>query len=187
MAMRIAYVPENRHGQGLILPMAITANVTLPTLRRFLSWLTVINRRREETVAQDYCERLSIRTPSARIPVNQLSGGNQQKVVLAKWLNSDPLLLILDEPTRGVDVGAKAEVHRIINDLAEQGLGIMLISSEMPEILGMSDRIVVMREGHQMATLSRSEATQEKILSAAMGQAIESESESASPAVGGAL
>jgi rhamnose transport system ATP-binding protein len=187
MAMRIAYVPENRHGQGLILPMAITANVTLPTLRRFLSWLTVINRRREETVAQEYCERLSIRTPSARIPVNQLSGGNQQKVVLAKWLNSDPLLLILDEPTRGVDVGAKAEVHRIINDLAEQGLGIMLISSEMPEILGMSDRIVVMREGHQMATFSRSEATQEKILSAAMGQAIESESESASPAVGGAL
>jgi rhamnose transport system ATP-binding protein len=173
MALRIVYLPEDRHGHGLILPMTITANVTLPTLRRFLSRLGIINRQREEAVAQEYRKQLSIRTPTVRLPVSQLSGGNQQKVVLAKWLNSDPLLLILDEPTRGIDVGAKAEVHQIINNLANQGLGIMLISSEMPEVLGMSDRIVVMREGHQMATFTRSEATQEKILSAAMGQVVE--------------
>jgi rhamnose transport system ATP-binding protein len=174
MALRIIYVPEDRHEQGLILPMTITSNVTLPTLRRFLSRLGLINRNREAAVADEYRKQLSIRTPSVGLPVNQLSGGNQQKVVLAKWLNSDPLLLILDEPTRGIDVGAKAEVHQIINDLARQGLGIMLISSEMPEVLGMSDRIVVMREGHQMATFTRSEAAQEKILAAAMGQALES-------------
>jgi rhamnose transport system ATP-binding protein len=173
MALRIAYVPEDRHGQGLILPMDISTNVTLPTLRRFLSGLGIINHQNEEKVAEDYRKQLSIRTPSVRLRVNQLSGGNQQKVVLAKWLESDPVLLILDEPTRGIDVGAKAEVHQIINDLAKQGLGIMLISSDMPEVLAMSDRIVVMHEGHQTAIFNRSEATQEKILGAAMGQPVE--------------
>ncbi len=171
MARRIAYVPEDRHEQGLVLPMAITANVTLPTLRRFLTGIGVIDRHREETVADDYRKRLSIRTSSVQLPVSKLSGGNQQKVVLAKWLHTDPLLLILDEPTRGIDVGAKAEVHNIINDLAAQGLGIMLISSDLPEVLAMSDRIVVLREGRQMAILSRAEADQETVMTAAMGQA----------------
>jgi rhamnose transport system ATP-binding protein len=170
MALRIAYVPEDRHGQGLILPMTTTMNITLPTLRQFLSRLGLIKRQSEEKVAQEYRERLSIRAASIRVPVNQLSGGNQQKVVLAKWLHSDPMLLILDEPTRGIDVGAKAEVHQIIDQLAKQGLGIMLISSDLPEVLAISDRIVVMREGHQTALFSRDEATQEKIMSAAMGQ-----------------
>ena len=173
MALRIAYVPEDRHSLGLILPMDISTNVTLPTLRRFVSRMGFINHKREEMVAQDYRKRLSIRAASVRLPVNQLSGGNQQKVVVAKWLQTDPILLILDEPTRGIDVGAKAEVHQIINDLAKQGLGILLISSDMPEVLAMSDRIVVMREGRQMAIFDRSEATQEKILTAAMGQAVE--------------
>jgi rhamnose transport system ATP-binding protein len=170
MALRIAYVPEDRHEQGLVLPLSITANVTLPTLNRFLSGLGVINRGKEEAVAHQYRERLTIRSASVRLPVSQLSGGNQQKVVLAKWLHSEPLLLILDEPTRGIDVGAKAEVHHIINDLAAQGLGIMLISSDLPEVLAMSDRIVVMREGRQMGIFNHAEATQETVMTAAMGQ-----------------
>lgn len=170
MALRIAYVPEDRHKQGLILPMSISANISLPTLRQFIARAGIVNRQRETEVAEDFRKQLSIRTASISQLTNQLSGGNQQKVVLAKWLHSKPILLILDEPTRGIDVGAKAEVHHIINELAKQGLGILLISSDMPEVLGMSDRIVVMREGHQMAIFSRAEATQEKILTAAMGQ-----------------
>jgi rhamnose transport system ATP-binding protein len=170
MALGIAYVPEDRHKQGLVLPMAISDNVTLPTLRRFLSKLGLIRRRMEEKVAQDYRNRLSIRTVSVRMAANKLSGGNQQKVVLAKWLNAHPKLLILDEPTRGIDVGAKAEVHQIIHQLAAQGLGILLISSDLPEVLAMSDRIVVMREGRQVATFTRGEATPEKVIGAAIGQ-----------------
>ncbi len=115
-------------------------------------------------------KRLSIRTPSVKVEVDKLSGGNQQKVMLSKWLNAQPKLLILDEPTRGIDVGAKAEVHHMINDLAAEGLGIILISSDLPEVLAMSDRILVMREGRQMGIFDRQEATQEKIMTAAMGQ-----------------
>jgi rhamnose transport system ATP-binding protein len=103
-------------------------------------------------------------------PVERLSGGNQQKVMLSKWLNTDPKVLILDEPTRGIDVGAKAEVHHMINDLAAQGIGIILISSDLPEVLAMSDRVLVMREGRQMGIFDRAEATEEKVMTAAMGQ-----------------
>ena len=170
MRLGIAYVPEDRHAQGLILPMSITNNLTLPTLRQFTSLLGLIRRGREETVAHEYRKRLSIRAASIHVPVGNLSGGNQQKVVLAKWLHTKPILLILDEPTRGIDVGAKAEVHRIVNALAAEGLAIMLISSDLPEVLAMSDRIVVMREGRQMATLNRADATQETVMRAAMGQ-----------------
>jgi len=170
MSLGIAYVPEDRHKQGLVLPMTISDNVTLPTLRRFLSILGLVRRRMEERIAQDYRNRLSIRTRSVRMTADKLSGGNQQKVVLAKWLNAQPRLLILDEPTRGIDVGAKAEVHQIIHQLAAQGLGIMLISSDLPEVLAMSDRIVVMREGQQVALFSRAEATPEKVIGAAIGQ-----------------
>ncbi|MHB8627867.1 MAG: sugar ABC transporter ATP-binding protein [Aggregatilineales bacterium] len=170
MALGIAYVPEDRHKQGLVLPMAISDNVTLPTLRRFLSKVGLIRRRMEEKIAQDYRNRLSIRTISVHTTANKLSGGNQQKVVLAKWLNAHPKLLILDEPTRGIDVGAKAEVHQIIHQLAAQGLGIMLISSDLPEVLAMSDRIVVMREGRQVALYTRAEASPEKVIGAAIGQ-----------------
>ncbi len=172
MRLRIAYVPEDRHAQGLVLPMSITSNVTLSTLRRFTNLLGLICRHDETSIAESYRKRLSLRTSSVDLAASKLSGGNQQKVVLAKWLNTDPLLLILDEPTRGIDVGAKAEVHNIINTLAAQGLGILLISSDLPEVLAMSDRIVVMREGRQMATFSRAEATQENVIGAAMGQAV---------------
>ena len=124
----------------------------------------------ENVTAEEYCQRLSIHTPSVKVEVEKLSGGNQQKVMLSKWLNAQPKLFILDEPTRGIDVGAKAEVHHIINDLAAQGLGIILISSDLPEVLAMSDRILVMREGKQMGIFEREEATQENIMTAAMGQ-----------------
>lgn len=191
----ISYVPEDRHQQGLILPMGITANITLPTLARYLVQLGLILeatagsadgsvnrksryllrmgliRRSEETAtAEKYRQQLNIRTSSLRQEASKLSGGNQQKVVLSKWLNSSPRLLILDEPTRGIDVGAKAEVHAIINELATQGLGILMISSDLPEVLAMSDRILVMREGRQMGIFSREEATQETVMTAAMGQ-----------------
>ena len=123
--------------------------------------------------AEDYRKRLSIRASGVGLEAGKLSGGNQQKVVISKWLNAKPALLILDEPTRGIDVGAKAEVHNIISELATQGIGIMLISSDLPEVLGMCDRVVVMREGRQMAIISRQEATQETVMAAAMGQMVE--------------
>ena len=166
----IAYMTEDRRQIGLTMPMSITSNITLPMLHQYLSGIGIINRGAEDKVAEQYRERLAIRTPSINHPVGMLSGGNQQKVMLSKWLNTHPQLLILDEPTRGIDVGAKVEVHHIINDLAAQGLGIILISSDMPEIMAMSDRILVMREGRQMGIFSREEATQEVILNAAMGQ-----------------
>jgi rhamnose transport system ATP-binding protein len=166
----IAYMTEDRRHLGLTMPMSITSNITLPMLRQYLSRFGLVQRPAEEVTAEQFRKRLSIRTPSIQHPVAMLSGGNQQKVMLSKWLNTRPQILILDEPTRGIDVGAKAEVHQIINELAAQGLGIILISSDMPEVMAMSDRILVMREGRQMSIYTRQEATQEIILSAAMGQ-----------------
>lgn len=166
----IAYVTEDRRQLGLTLPMSITANITLPQLRDYLSKLGIIRRSQEAQTAENFRERLSIRTSSIWQEAGKLSGGNQQKVVLSKWLNTSPHLLILDEPTRGIDVGSKAEVHQIINELAQQGLGIILISSDLPEVLAMSDRILVMREGRQMGIFNREQATQEVIIRAAMGQ-----------------
>jgi rhamnose transport system ATP-binding protein len=166
----IAYMTEDRRQIGLTMPMSIASNISLPMLHQYLSRFGLLQRRKEEAIAEQYRERLTIRTPSVQQAVATLSGGNQQKVMLSKWLNTRPQLLILDEPTRGIDVGAKAEVHQIINELAAQGLGIILISSDMPEILAMSDRILVMREGRQMGIFPREEATQEIVLTAAMGQ-----------------
>jgi len=168
--MGIAYMTEDRRQIGLSMPMSITSNITLPMLHQYLSRFGLVEISEEEATAEQYRERLSIRTPSIRQPVAMLSGGNQQKVMLSKWLNTRPRILILDEPTRGIDVGAKAEVHQIVNELSAQGLGIILISSDMPEILAMSDRILVMREGRQMGVFSSEEASQEIILSAAVGQ-----------------
>ncbi len=171
MQLGIAYLSEDRRQLGLTLPMSIVSNITLPTLRRYTGRLGLLNTRAEQASAEHYRERLSIRAPSVRVEVSKLSGGNQQKVMLGKWLNTCPKLLILDEPTRGIDVGAKAEVHHIINALAQEGLAILLISSDLPEVLGMSDRVLVMREGRQMGVFSRAEATQERIMAAAVGQA----------------
>ncbi len=150
--------------------MSITTNISLPTLRRYLSALGLVQRSAEQRTAESFREQLMIRTPSVNLDVGKLSGGNQQKVMLSKWLNARPKLLILDEPTRGIDVRAKAEVHHIINDLAAEGLGIILISSDLPEVLAMSDRVLVMREGRQMGIFDREEATQERVMTAAMGQ-----------------
>ncbi len=173
--MGIAYVPEDRRQHGLILPMTIAANISLPMLKGYVNRIGIIQGRGEAKTAESYRQQFSIRTPSVQHVAGKLSGGNQQKVVLSKWLNTKPRLLILDEPTRGIDVGAKEEVHRLINDLAQQGIAILMISSDLPEVLAMSDRILVMREGRQMGIFPREAATQEVIMTAAMGQAANAE------------
>jgi rhamnose transport system ATP-binding protein len=169
MEYGIAYVPEDRHLHGLIMNFSIAANVTLPILHQ-VSRLGLVDPRREQKIAGDYSTQLSVRSEGVAQLVNALSGGNQQKVVLGKWLATNPSVLILDEPTRGIDVGAKAEVHRIISDLAAKGLAIILISSELPEVLAMADRVIVLHEGHVTGTFTRSEATQERVMFAATGQ-----------------
>jgi rhamnose transport system ATP-binding protein len=164
----IAYIPEDRQRQGLILPFPVRANLSLVILRR-LSHLGFINGPAEENVARQCVSRLDIRTPGIEVPAGNLSGGNQQKLVVGKWLAGDPRILIMDEPTRGIDVGAKAEIHRLVSDLARRGLGILLISSELPELLGMCDRILVMHRGRISGELARAEASQEKVMALAMG------------------
>ncbi|MEZ4671138.1 MAG: sugar ABC transporter ATP-binding protein [Anaerolineae bacterium] len=164
----IAYVPEDRGTQGLIRQMNIRENASLAVLRS-LSRGTFINFNEEKNLAQRAIQQMSIRAYSAEQIVNKLSGGNQQKVVVSKWLASKPKLLIMDEPTRGIDVGAKAEIHRLMSDLAvNQGLAVLMISSELPEVLGMSDRVLVMREGRLVAEYHRDEATQERVVTAMM-------------------
>ena len=163
----LGLVPEDRQLQGLVLLMAVSENITLPGLDRISRW-GVINRNSERGIADHYVDRLMIQTPGIDHPVMGLSGGNQQKVVLAKWLALEPRVLILDEPTRGIDVGAKADVHALMSEIAGQGIGIIMISSEMPEILGMSDRIIVMAEDRITGEFSREEADQEKIMNCAM-------------------
>jgi len=171
-AMRagLAYVPEDRHDQGLVLDFSIAANVSLPVLARLSRLLGVVDRGGERALAGGYAERLQIRATGVDQPAAGLSGGNQQKVVIAKWLATRPAVLILDEPTRGIDIGAKAEVHRIVSGLAAEGMAILLISSELPEVLGMADRVIVLHEGRVAASLTREEATQEEIMTAATGQ-----------------
>jgi rhamnose transport system ATP-binding protein len=169
VAFGLALVPENRQRQGLILTQPVTHNITLTILRQIAAagW---IRRRREIELARSVAANLRLKARRLDEPVEYLSGGNQQKVVLAKWLVRHPRVLILDEPTRGIDVGAKAEVHRLMRELTTQGMGILMISSELPEILAMSDRIIVMREGQIVARFERSEASAERVVSAAAGQ-----------------
>jgi rhamnose transport system ATP-binding protein len=164
----IAYVPEDRRRHGVILEMPVATNATLSVLNR-ISTNGWINFRRERALAGEYVKRLSIKTASLATPVGDLSGGNQQKVSVARWLATEPKLLILDEPTQGIDVGAKAEIHRLMCELAGRGMAILMISSELPEILGMSDRIVVMHGGTVSGILDRADATQEKVLALALG------------------
>ncbi len=166
----VVYLPEDRQSQGLILPLSVAENVSLAILRS-LSRASGIDKGKEDSLAREYVTRLSIKTPSVRQQALALSGGNQQKVVLGKWLATQPKVLILDEPTRGVDVGAKAEIHRIIDELAHRGLAIILISSDLPEILGMSDRVAVLREGRLAGIVDRGEATAERVLRLAFGAA----------------
>ncbi len=166
MALGIGYVPEDRKEHGLVLKMSIADNITLPVLSKFSirGW---IDRNREKQSASEGSQTLSVKMASVEQKAGELSGGNQQKVVLAKWLGTNPRILILDEPTRGIDVGTKAAVHALMSNLAAQGLAILMISSELPEVLGMSDRILVMREGRLTGEFSRAVATQEKLMSAA--------------------
>lgn len=166
----IAYLTEDRRQLGLTMPMSIASNISLPMLRYYISKMGLVRQNDESATAEQYRQKLAIRTPSVQHEVGKLSGGNQQKVMLSKWLNAQPRLFILDEPTRGIDVGAKAEVHHIVKELAAQGLALIFISSDLPEVLAMSDRILVMREGQQMGIFERAAATQEQIMSAAMGQ-----------------
>ena len=168
IALGMGFVPEERTAQGLFLGMAVRQNITISALGK-ISRLGFVNFRQAVGLAQEYVQRLNIRTPSLRQRVRNLSGGNQQKVVLAKWLSLNPKVLILDEPTRGIDVGAKAEIHALMSQLAKQGVGIIMISSELPEILGISDRIMVMHEGRIVAEFQRDEASQDEIMLYAAG------------------
>ena len=159
----VALVSEDRKGQGLVLGMDVGSNVTLARLKHFTNFGFV--RSREETAAaEEWVGRLGIKTPGVGTRVSNLSGGNQQKVVLAKWLLTKPRVLLLDEPTKGIDIKGKAEIYHLIEELAREGMGILLVSSEMPELLALSDRIMVLREGELVGTLSRAEATEEKII-----------------------
>jgi rhamnose transport system ATP-binding protein len=163
----IAYLPEDRRRHGVILDMPVSANITLASLKR-LSRFGSFDFHREKEIATEYVQRFAIKTPSIFSQVSTLSGGNQQKVALSRWLATRPSVLILDEPTQGIDVGAKAEIHALMGELASQGMAILMISSDLPEVLGMSDRIAVMRAGTIVGIWDRAEATQQGIIALAL-------------------
>ena len=165
-AMRagVGLVPEDRKRQGCVLHMPCRSNVSMAILERLQIGFGWLDRPRERQIASQYFEQLRVKAASLDAPVNSLSGGNQQKIVLAKWLARGGQLLIVDEPTRGVDVGAKAAIHALIDDLAKKGLAVVLISSELPEVLNLASRVIVMREGNVVGELSRTEITQERML-----------------------
>ena len=169
-AMRhgISLVPEDRKLMGLVQEQSILKNISLPNLDQF-SGFARIDKPKELSACERFAHSLSIKTPNLLVPCTSLSGGNQQKVVISKWLMSDPRILIMDDPTRGIDVGAKFEIYKIINDLTSQGVAVILISSELEEVIGMSDRIVVMSEGRTTATLEKDQFTQETIMTYATG------------------
>ncbi len=170
IARGFALVPEDRKSQGLVLIASVADNLTLSAFPK-VSRGGVVSRRAEDGLVASYVKKLGIRLPSARHAVETLSGGNQQKVVLARWLATDPRLMILDEPTRGVDIGAKAEIHRVIEMLVTEGLGVLLISSELPELMAMSDRVYVMRAGRIEAELSGTDINEQTIMRYAAGAA----------------
>jgi rhamnose transport system ATP-binding protein len=168
IAAGIAYVPEDRRRHGVVGELPVRANVTLAILQRIARG-TLLQFGEEESLAQDWVQRLGVKTDGIHAPVSSLSGGNQQKVAIARWLATKPRVLILDEPTQGIDVGAKSECHKIMCDLAESGLAIVMISSELAEILGMSDRVAVMRGGEMAGIMEREDASAESILALALG------------------
>jgi len=166
---RIAYLPEDRRRHGVIPEMPLDANITLASLER-LSRFGSLNFSRERELAVEYTQRMGIRADGIFSPVATLSGGNQQKVALSRWLATGPRILVFDEPTQGIDVGSKSEIHGLMVDLASQGVAILMISSELPEILGMSDRIAVMHKGTIKAIIDRAQATQQRVLDLALGR-----------------
>jgi ribose transport system ATP-binding protein len=162
-------VPEDRKGMGLLLDMTITENITLPNLGKY-SLRFIVSVAAEGVQAEKSRSALDIRTPSVMILANALSGGNQQKVVLAKWLAMAPRVMIFDEPTRGIDVGAKSEIYRLMRGLADSGVAIVMISSDMEEVIGVSDRIAVMHQGRISGVLEREDCSEENILGLAIGR-----------------
>jgi rhamnose transport system ATP-binding protein len=170
MGLGIACVPEDRRRHGVILDLPVAANASLARLPALSRW-GLLDFDAERRLANEFVGRLGVKTVSIDALVGQLSGGNQQKVALARWLATNPSLLILDEPTQGIDVGSKAEIHRLMCELAARGLGILMISSDLPEMLGMSDRIAVMHAGTIAGELKRSDATQERVMELALGHA----------------
>jgi rhamnose transport system ATP-binding protein len=166
----LAYLPEDRRRHGVILDMSVAANTTLASLRR-ISTRGFLRFSAEQEAAMDFMKRLRIKTPAADTAAKNLSGGNQQKVALARWLMTEPKVLILDEPTQGIDVAAKAEIYQVVGELARRGLGILMISSDMPEVLGLSDRLAIMTKGRISGILRREEATPHAVLELALGHA----------------
>jgi rhamnose transport system ATP-binding protein len=173
-AMRagIGLVPEDRRQQGLVMELSIERNIGLTRLQVLRNRLGIIGAGSEAKLASDWATKLQLRFHRLSDPVGFLSGGNQQKVVLGKWLATNPKVLIIDEPTRGIDVGTKAEVHRLMSELAGEGLAVLMISSELPEVLGMADRVLVMHEGRIARELSRADADEESVVRAATGSAV---------------
>ena len=169
IAAGIAYVPEDRRQHGVVLDMAVAANITIASLER-VARRGLIDRAAERAAAERHAERLRIKTPSVLQTTGALSGGNQQKVVLAKWLAMDPKVIIFDEPTRGIDIGAKSEIYRLMRGLADRGVAVLMISSDMEEVIGVSDRIAVMHEGRISGLLERSGFSEENVLRLAVGK-----------------
>ncbi|WP_156418682.1 sugar ABC transporter ATP-binding protein [Lentibacillus amyloliquefaciens] len=160
----IAYIPEARQTQGLVLEQSLINNISLPVIEKLRNKLKLINRKREVEIANEYIKTLDVRPPLPELNAEKFSGGNQQKVVIAKWLSAEPRVIIFDEPTNGIDIGAKSEIHKLIRKLANDGIGVIVISSELPEVLAISDRILIMRKGRISGELGVKEATQEKIM-----------------------
>jgi len=171
MRLGLALVPEDRQHHGVLMPLSVWRNATLAIADR-LARLGFVRDSSAKSQTADYVERLQVRLRSIGQPIRELSGGNQQKIVLAKWLMTKPRIMILDEPTRGIDIGAKAEVHKLVSSLAAEGIAVLMISSELPEVLAMADRVLVMREGRLTGEFERKDATQEKIMAAATGQGV---------------
>ena len=169
MAAGVGFVPEDRRQQGLIMEMSVQQNVALPSLGRLRRGV-IITAGQERRFTDDWAARLKIKYGRLTDPVAQLSGGNQQKVVLARWLARRPALLIVDEPTRGIDIATKSEVHGLLAGLAADGVAVLMISSELPEVLRLGDRILVMREGRLVHEYARADATEENLVAAATGQ-----------------
>ncbi|OIQ11078.1 sugar ABC transporter ATP-binding protein [Neomoorella thermoacetica] len=165
----LGLLPEDRKNQGVLLDMSIKINITMSCLSKIRGFAGWIYRDKEKNMAQDLTKKLAVKTTSIETKVANLSGGNQQKVALAKWLASQCKVIIFDEPTRGVDVGAKVEIYKLINELAEQGVGILMVSSDMPELIGMCDRVLVMKDGRIMGELKKSQLKEESILRLAIG------------------
>ncbi|MCS0654785.1 sugar ABC transporter ATP-binding protein [Cytobacillus firmus] len=168
MKKGIAYIPESRKTQGLILDQSIINNISLPILKTLRNKLGLINRKKEIELANDYVKTLDVRPSLPERAAGDLSGGNQQKVVISKWLSTKPDILIIDEPTNGIDIGAKTEIHKLLRKLASEGMGVIVISSELPEVLAVSDRVLVMRHGRVAGEMGIEEATQESIMNLAL-------------------